>query len=202
MHNSVRLAFPKFTERFEGRVPWMYQDIKGLITTGLGCLIDGVVEAQALPWQRDSDNNPASAKEIALEWLRIKHAHGIASKGANASRAFSTLHLNGADIDRLALKRLDQHERYLKLIFPEIEHWPADAQLGLFSMSWAMGPGFVVHFPKFTDACKRQDWISTANECIMNATKNPGLVPRNKANVKLYTSASTSTSIETLRGWP
>lgn len=204
MHDSVRLAFPKFTERFEGKVPWMYQDIKGLVTVGLGCLIDPATSAAALPWVRNSDGKPASQKEIALEWLRIKNARGIATRGANAARAIATLHLDETGVSQLAIKRLLQHERYLKLIFPNLEKWPADAQLALFSMSWAMGPGFVSNFPKFTVACKEEDWDVAAEQCLMNATNNRGLVPRNKANVQLFRSAATNVAepIEVLRGWP
>jgi GH24 family phage-related lysozyme (muramidase) len=34
MHQSVLDVFPRFTSEFEGRVSWMYLDIKGLVTIG------------------------------------------------------------------------------------------------------------------------------------------------------------------------
>ena len=36
MHSSVQAIFPEFSKRFEGYVHWMYLDIKGLVTTGVG----------------------------------------------------------------------------------------------------------------------------------------------------------------------
>ena len=42
MYDDVRAAFLSFTTRLEGRVPYMYLDIKGLVTIGVGNLIDPV----------------------------------------------------------------------------------------------------------------------------------------------------------------
>lgn len=40
MHPSVRHYFVKFNEPIEARIPYMYLDIKGLVTVGVGNLID------------------------------------------------------------------------------------------------------------------------------------------------------------------
>ena len=45
MRPSVFAAFPGFITRFEGRLPFMYLDTKGLVTTGVGNLIDPLVPA-------------------------------------------------------------------------------------------------------------------------------------------------------------
>jgi len=40
MHTSIRNYFIKFNEPIEGRVTHMYLDVKGLVTIGVGNLID------------------------------------------------------------------------------------------------------------------------------------------------------------------
>ena len=40
MNDSVLTTFPSFTQQFEGRIPFMYVDVKRLVTTAVGNLID------------------------------------------------------------------------------------------------------------------------------------------------------------------
>jgi hypothetical protein len=47
--------------------------------------------------------------------------------------------------------------------FADLDNFPADAQLGLLSMSWGMGPMF--NFPKFQAYVAAGDWSSAATEC-------------------------------------
>jgi hypothetical protein len=47
--------------------------------------------------------------------------------------------------------------------FADFDNFPADAQLGLLSMSWGMGPMF--NFPKFQSFVDTGDWNSAASEC-------------------------------------
>ena len=42
--------------------------------------------------------------------------------------------------------------KLLNQALEKIENWPADAQLGVMSMAWAMGAGFLGSFPAFTQA--------------------------------------------------
>jgi hypothetical protein len=85
---------------------------------------------------------------------------------------------------------MDQTENFLKsrTEFAEFDDWPADAQLGLLSMAWALGPAF--RFLNFQAACQARDFRTAAVESHMNDTNNPGLRPRNKANFQLFESAA------------
>ncbi|MFF0476587.1 peptidoglycan-binding protein [Streptomyces sp. NPDC004284] len=85
--------------------------------------------------------------------------------------------------------RLSEFEHYLlgRTDFEDLESWPADAQLGLFSMAWALGPAF--KFPKFQTAARQQDWLTTARESKMTETGNAGVIPRNVRNALLFTLA-------------
>jgi GH24 family phage-related lysozyme (muramidase) len=57
MFSSVQSAFRSFTEQFEGCVSFMYLDVKGLVTVGIGNLVDPVGVAQALPFRFGSGAN-------------------------------------------------------------------------------------------------------------------------------------------------
>jgi GH24 family phage-related lysozyme (muramidase) len=200
MHKSVLDIFPIFTASFEGRISWMYQDIKGLVTIGLGCLIDPMMLATGLPFVRIADNSKAEQKEIISEWTRIKSNKNLANQGHLAAKQFCRLRLSEKSIDNLARTRLLDDEKLLNSRFPKLQEWPADCQLALFSMAWAMGPFFFRGFPKFVTACINEDWKTAAKECLMRTTNNPGLISRNRANVKLFLSASTF-PIHFIRGY-
>jgi GH24 family phage-related lysozyme (muramidase) len=196
---SVQSIFRSFNTAFEGVVPYMYLDIKGLVTVGVGNLIDPVEVAQALPFQ--FKNKPgtagppgsgATADQIATEWQSLKHNPNLANAGSEACASLTQLELSDEAIDSLILDRVTSNEDFLKRQpwFRGFETWPADAQLGLLSMAWAMGPAGPGEFALFRAACDRLDFSAAAAECQMDATGNPGLVPRNRANVTLFSNAA------------
>ena len=189
MKNSVTRIFPSFTTDLEGNINWMYLDVKGLVTTGKGNLIDPVSLALALPFAK-IDKVPASRQEIVDEWNKMKTNTYLAKAGANAARKIASLFIAQSDVDALVLKQLYMNEKVLVTHFPEWNSWPADAQLGVCSIAWAMGPEFVHKFPRFTQACKKNDWKTASLECFMNTTNNKGLVPRNYIDRKLFECAA------------
>lgn len=208
MRASVRAAFVDFTIPLEGALPghvgitWMYQDVLGLVSTGLGNLIDPIGLALPIPFRR-SDGSRATRGEIIAEWQRIKtqppDAKGrtAAQLGHLYAKKIATLHLTNDDIIGLIKMRLGSNEQIIAATFPEWESWPADAQLATHSMAWACGAGIFsprsgkAHWPKLTAALHDLDFRTAAAECFMpqEATIG-GLRPRNKANRILYTNAA------------
>ena len=192
MKQSVFNTFPSFSTRFEGRLNFMYLDIKGLVTTGIGNLIDPFSLAQNLPWQSKSDpGRAATPDEIAAEWNFVKSdPEGRSRRGGGTFAAVTTLELSDSAVDDLVRKKLASMENVLanRQEFASFQSWPADAQLGLLSMAWAMGPAF--RFPNFQAACARQDFRTAADQCHMADENNPGLRPRNAANKQLFLSAA------------
>ena len=189
MHPSVLQAFRGFSTKFEGYLPYMYLDIKGLVTTGMGNLIDPIGAALALPWKRP-DGSLATQDEIRAAWNKVKARIDLAPKYGTAFAGLTTLRLDKDGIEQLIARKLRENETYLRKRFPAYERWPADAQLGLHSMAWAMGPGF--HFPAFDAAVNREppDFDAAAAASHMNEAGNAGLIPRNRANVRLFTNAA------------
>ena len=198
MYPSVRSIFRDFNEPFEGAIPYMYLDIKGLVTVGVGNLIDPVTAATGLPFR--FKNKPgiatpgrfATRDEIIAEWNNLKGDQSLAKKGHRACAPITNLELDDDAINDLIGARLSQNETYLKRqkAFLNFDSWPADAQLGLLSMAWAMGPGGPPKFRNFSAACEQQDFDTAAEQCKMSEAGNPGVVPRNRANRSLFQNAA------------
>jgi hypothetical protein len=198
MFPSVQSSFRVFNTKFEGCVTYMYLDIKGLVTVAVGNLVDPVELAQALPFRFKNrpgivaPGSPATPDQIAAEWNTLKNDPSLATKGYKACGPITQLELNDDSIDSLISDRLTRNESFLKRQqwFQKFDTWPADAQLGLLSMAWAMGPAGPGQFPHFRTACQNLDFNAAAAECKMNEAGNPGLIPRNQANVTLFSNAA------------
>lgn len=205
MHASVRTAFPAFSRRFEGRVLHMYLDVKGLVTTGVGNLIDPVSEALRLPWRHQATGERASLEEVAQAWARLKARQELAQRRAEYALPITGLVLEEADVDALVEERLLANERYLIRTFVEFESYPADAQLGILSMAWAVGAGFTRKFPVFTQSALMKRWWECASGCKIREEGNPGIVPRNEANRLCFQNASAVVATDADRSilrWP
>jgi GH24 family phage-related lysozyme (muramidase) len=190
MHPSVKAIFPSFSTTFEGRVSWMYLDIKGLVTIGIGNLVDPVQLALSLPFVHDGTLTVASQAEIQLGFNTVKARQDLRIRHYSIFAKVSPLRLTDETIDTLVLQQLERNATVLDATFPGFETWPADAQLGLASMAWAMGAGFPAKWPRFSAACRALDFDIAARECQMNASLNPGLVARNHDNQRLFQNAA------------
>jgi GH24 family phage-related lysozyme (muramidase) len=189
MHSSVRTRFAGFSKDFEARISWMYLDVKGLVTVGVGNLIDPVSAAVGLPFVHKASGAAATQDEIRAAWTALKARTDLAKAGHRPCEALNDLRLTEASMDQLVATKLASNETFLKRTFPDFDAWPADAQLGVLSMAWAMGPGFPANWKTFTAAVKAGDWAKATANCKMNETGNAGLVPRNKANALLFSNA-------------
>ena len=198
MYPSVQSQFRAFNEPFEGAIPYMYLDVLGLVTVGVGNLIDPVTVATALPFRfktKPGIATPgalATKDQITAEWQKLKSNTGLAHQGHLACAPITDLELDQAGIDAVIAQRLAQNESYLKRQppFKDYDTWPADGQLAVLSMAWAMGPAGVVNFHHLCASCATMDFKTAATQCKMNEQGNPGLIPRNKANCTLLSNAA------------
>jgi len=180
----------------EGKVECMYQDHLGLVTVGIGNLIDSENAAWATrnygaPFVHKSDPSiQASEADVRAEWRRVKFDPSLKGNWQRA-RQVTTLQLTDAGIVNLLLQKMDEFEQTLKQVteFFPLDDWPADAQLALLSMAWAMGPGFAHggRWPNFRATCAAQDWISAVTHCNM---ANTWLMKRNAVNRGLFRNAA------------
>ena len=201
-------SFCEYTTRLEGCISWIYLDIKGLCTVGLGCLIEPAAQALRLPFYIRGTDRLATQDEIARDWVLVKRNRTLAHLGAGRARAFTQCELRQDGIEALAFERMKLHEDYfVKHSFPMFGEFPADAQLGIHSMGWAMGCGFGERFPKFVKAARNRNWEACAKECRIKAVGNPGLVPRNDGNQRIFNTLERATRLpdfdpDKLYGWP
>lgn len=187
---SVRARFVAFSAPLEGVRNHLYLDIKGLVTTGIGYLVDSVERVTGLPWLH-ADGLLASQEEIRAEWVRIKAAQHLAQAGADAAEKLCRLHLSPEAIERLTQQRLDAMARELGRHLPGLGGWPASAQLAAMSMCWAVGvAGLTKGFPKCCRAMALEAFDEASDECLIQTTGNPGIAPRNARNVKLLLAAA------------
>lgn len=184
IHQSVLDAWHEFSEPFEGRVHWMYRDVKGLVTTGVGNLIDPVDRALVLPWIKRGEG-PATRSEVEAEWLRVK----AMPAALHYQRYRGELTLDDEAINRLVRRALESNAMALSRSFDGWETWPADAQLGALSLAWAVGTS-LAKWPQYAAACRRRDWMTAARECQIRSAGNPGVVPRNRAQAVAFRNAS------------
>lgn len=196
MMPAVLAAFPAFTDKLEGHCDCMYVDVKGLVTTARGNLIDLSSDpaalypwapAMTLPWQLNGA--PATQAQVRAEWLTVKGRQDLAGKPYPSRRAITTLRLTNDAIDALTNERLEANDVYLSHRFPGWPSFPADAQLAIHSLAWACGPAF--NFPKLVAAVNDADWAAAADEIAMSGTAtNPGIIPRNRVNRLLLLTAA------------
>ncbi len=190
MWESVANAFYGISQQFEGTMFTMYLDTHKppLVTTGVGNLIDPESEALKLPFR--FGDRAATPEEISKEWQYIKSRVDLAQRSSVVWSPVCTLHLLESDVRKLVATKLVDYETAL-LKRPQLlafRLYPADAQLALLLMAWAMGAGF--SFPKCLDACLQRNFALAAAQSHMADGANPGLVPRNRAVFRCFSNAA------------
>lgn len=177
LRTSVSEVWYDWNAPLEGKKNFLYCDILGKVTTAVGYLCDSPAEACKIPWLHP-DGSLATPEEIAAEWHAVKAGQWPAS----VAQQRTVLRLDDETMRSLTAQRLAANVAALALRFPRFASFPADAQLALCSMAWAMGAGFPVKFPRFSAAVDREDFAAAAAECKINETGNRGLIPRNARN--------------------
>lgn len=186
MQAVVREQWVPFNNPFEGYLNYLYLDSKGYATTGMGNLTDSHAAMLALPW-RYTSGALASPGDVIAEFDRIKSHTELAGHGGGAFERYTVLHLDDSAVASLIAGKLGEMENTLRGYFSNFANLPADAQMGLLSMAWAMGAAFAPKFPKFTRALNAMvpDFNTAAVESRMSDA-----LPRNDANRTLFQNAA------------
>ena len=194
MHQSVRNRLSSFLKDYEGKVGYMYLDVKGLVTVGVGHLIDPVNRATSLKFgYKGSPGSSASAGEVAAEWQLVKSRKDLAPQGSAAFAPITKLELSDAGIEQMVLQAAGAIEDYIKsnasarAYYADWDRWPADAQLGFLGVAWGGIPLPQFGWHRFPEACKAQDWASAAKECRISS---PIAAGRNEAHKRMFENAA------------
>lgn len=196
MKQVVHDNFISFNRVFEGFTTWFYLDVKGYVTIGMGNLVDPIVPT--LLKFSDIQGTPVSWSTVLDEWNVVKSMYSYRLKGGYEFRNHTLLRASTESIETLIKSELCSFETTLKTHFSNWDEYPADGQLGILSMAWALGPNFPTHWPKFTRLVLDGKWGEAGNESHMSEYGNPGIKPRNAANRALFINAGITTTPEEL----
>ncbi|MCP5418958.1 MAG: hypothetical protein H6970_00505 [Gammaproteobacteria bacterium] len=177
MHAAVKIALPRFLAQagVEGKYNHMYLDIKGLVTVGVGYLIDSVASAQQLEF-RTKGGGIASSGQVAEEWNKVKSRTDLIKKGGAAFAAMTTLELSNNGIESMMARKIEADEKYLKTnpvarkYYGSFNAYPADAQMAILGIAYGIMPIPPFGWNKFPEACHDGDFLTASQECsIKNA---------------------------------
>ena len=149
MRASALAAMVRFNGPNEGVEPFLYTDSLGKVTCAMGHLCDSVEAATGLGWV-NPDGSPADAATIESAWTTVKNAWPAVSSVNCAS--LTAIRLPAAAINAITAGDVARFETTIRQYVPAYDSWPADAQMAIMSMSWAMGAGFLPGFPQFMAA--------------------------------------------------
>ena len=169
MHPSVGPALFPFFREFEGLRQQMYVDGRGLVTIGLGFMIEPVEVAVGLGlhnWYRLAGcSTPITRDTLAAEIAAVK------SQDPSYQRQFG---LRSEAMGPLCISEAHRREGFLVQLFPEFNTYPADAQMGIICVSWLRSSmaGMMNEFPAFVACCQARDFRGAGPESLWEAIRD------------------------------
>lgn len=165
----VVLSAPIDLSAWEGVLPHMYKDHKGLITVGAGNLLthlnkegaEDLMAAKGLPFKNLDTNKPATEKEIERDWERVSIMAAAMPAREYAGRPY--IGLEDGYIRELAEMRFTRN--FLPTLrgdYPAWDEFPLAARRGLAEMIYALGPVGLKEFTTFNAAVAARDWKTAA----------------------------------------
>ncbi len=155
--------FIKHLEEFEGRTNFLYSDIIGRPTVGVGCSVLSPGVAESLNWSGGID----SVAVAASQWLAVKHSTPGLMAAAYAH--LTTLRLPDVEIDRLRDYRIKTTESDVIRAIRGVSDFPMPVRCAILDLAWNIGTGHLhsQYFgpaSKFGPALYRGDWQTAAAE--------------------------------------
>ena len=186
-------ALPGFLAKYEGKVNFMYLDVKGLVTIGIGNLIDPINMAYKLEFKYKGGGGAVGQNVVQTEWQTVKGRKDLISKGSAAFDAITKLQLTDKGIETMVKQHAGAIENYITTnssaskFYSNWHNWPADAQLGFLGVAWGGIPLPQFGWHKFPAACQAEDWDTAAKECAISSAIAAG---RNEAHRLMFLNAA------------
>ncbi len=179
MRPHVEQIWPAFNEDLEGIFDFMYVDIKRLVSTAMGIMIEPIELALKLQWMMG--DRRATLEEVAHDWNEINsREEQLWNVFAPGQAKYTKVRLTPEGIEAIVRDRLYANIAYVKRFFPNWDLWPSDAQLGTASLFWGLGAGLDKTRPAFVRAANRGDWTTAKMHAHMNETNNKSIAARNR----------------------
>lgn len=148
----------------EGCTTWLYCDVRGYPTIGIGNLVASPAAAIALPF-RDTFGATPTEDDKREAWKTVVGAFDK-SHSAAFYKHLTTLRLTDDFVYQLAATRLERDFLPgIRKLCHDFDAWPETAQRAIVDMAYNLGVHGLSHFVNLLGACQAQDWAAAAHEC-------------------------------------
>ena len=165
----------------EGAVPYMYLDKVGLVTIGIGFMIetkDHHINPQWLNSFRNANGTSAAPDKVAAEFDRVKGLTAL--QGAHLNfKPTATVFMPDSAMKPTVLGILRQKETALKTVdwmkdfYQDFDFFPPDAQMGCLSTAYGGMYNTKPAHQAFNQACKDQRWADAAESHYWDGWEPP-----------------------------
>lgn len=162
-HDSLEKFVMDKIKTYEGNIPYMYLDVNGNVTVGVGNLLSTVADAQALPFYKN-DGTAATDVDIKKAFNIVAGSSYGQMVVASDFESLTTIRMKQDDIDKLANNRLSEFKKELRSAYPNFDEYPAKVKAALFDMIFNLGSKKLAKFSKMNTAIGVQDWQDAAEE--------------------------------------
>lgn len=193
----IERMFYQYSYDLEGVYSCPYADVKRLVTTGMGHLIDPIERALRLPWR--IGERAATEQEIRNDWETVRRMafertdEQMQKWTATQQAQYTSIRLRAPDIDALTERQLRANLNYVLKLIPKLLEAPADAILGTMSLAWAVGAGFHITKPprtQFILSANAGDWRAAAAGARLREAGNRGVIERNVRQALCFENAA------------
>jgi len=162
--------------RWEGAIPWLYLDTKGLVTVGIGFLVKTVEAALLLPFYDTFTSTGATDGAIRRDFERVARAGqttgALPRRPAGYYREPNGLRLRDSEMRGLAATKLVTiYVPGIVALLPEFDTYPAPVKRALIDLSWNLGVAGLGKFGNLLACCKDRDWQGAALECSVRTSR-------------------------------
>ena len=152
-------------EAHEGSTTWLYCDVRGFVTVGIGNLIATSAACAAFPWHHQPAGQAALPGEPEAAWAAVTDAFD-ATKSAAYYANKSDLRLTQDYVRELVGERLARDFLPgIRRLCPNFNTFPAPARRALVDMAYNLGVHGLGMFPHMLAACNAGDWAMAAGQC-------------------------------------
>jgi GH24 family phage-related lysozyme (muramidase) len=183
-------------ETWEGSVPYLYLDTRGLPTIGVGFLMKTVDDFLRVPLRFKNEGlrigpRDATPMEVKHEYHRVtvlgQTTGDVPRHGASFYRAHADLvYLRQSSIEVITeAKLVSTYIPGIVALLPEFGRYPDGPQRALVDLAWNLGVAGIGKFGNLLSCCKEWDWRGAALESHVHSSRPE----RNKWREEMFLSA-------------
>jgi hypothetical protein len=201
----VSAAFPGYTQYFESLTPFLYPDLKGIITFDAGIVCTRGM-ALSIQWTKP-DGSLASHDDIEAAYDAVSSPAALASdqQGGGHYASFTSIRATPASLASAFAAPVARFEGQLRGLLSNWDVAPANAQLAAMSHAWAFGGLFPLTWPSWTKFFVSGDYAGASCQDMPSAREwalqNDSFHRRIKLEQSLLANALQGDP-DQLLGWP